>query len=215
MVTRSQPLVSAAPRPVVVTAGMIERFSGKRPPHESYRLEPVEDQGAQYQLALDFDADHDPDHDPDAGGGEPINPFYGIPFGVAMLLARDDEGAPAGFITFRRDLRESRRPGDGGSQALYDFKVFVFMVRADLRGQGVGSALAIGCLMAMRDDLGALWRECREGERPEVSMRFVGEGKSDGGLALLDRVASKLGILAKVVFRDCGLALSTVATDIS
>jgi len=209
MGTRTQPLSTAALHPVIVTAEEILRFSGKRPPLPLYRLEQVEDQGDQYELAMAFDDDGDDD------AGE-VNPFYGIPFGVAMLMVRDPDGAPAGFITFRHELRETAPGADGRRRAQYAFKIFVFMVREDLRGQGYGSALAVGALSAIRDALEAISACCDEAGagRPVVSLRFVGEGKSEGGLQLLDRVARNVGILSGEVHRDRGLAFGDIAAEI-
>lgn len=212
MGTRTQPLSMAALHPVIVTAEEILRFSGKQSPLSRYRLEPVEDQGDQYELAMAFDDDGDDGDD----AAEEVNPFYGIPFGVAMLMVRDPDGAPAGFITFRHELRETAPGTDGRRRAQYAFKIFVFMVRRDLRGQGYGSALAVGALCAIRDDLEAISACCDDAGagRPVVSLRFVGEGKSEGGLQLLDRVARNVGILSGEVHRDRGLAFGDVAAEI-
>lgn len=209
---KSQALSTAALRAVIVDAGAVQRFSGKRPPHAAYRLEPVEDQGVQYELAMGFDDDDD-----DAVGESDVadvNPLYGIPAGVSMLMARDDQGRPAGFITFRHHLHELPPDADGRRRVQYDFKIFVFMVRRDLRGRGFGSALAVSCLSAMRDDLRSLGDRWSGAGKPAVSIRFVGEGKSEGGLMLLDRVARNLGIVSGQASRDSGLDVAHLAAEI-
>ncbi len=207
MVSHLRPLSTADRRPIHVSADDVHRFSGKRPVLSGYRLEPVTDPGRQYELAMALDVDGDDD-------GEEVNPFYGIPFGVAMLMARDERGDPAGFITFRDDLSDMGVDAMGRRRAGYVFKVFVFMVRDDLRGQGYGTALAVGALTAMREDLEALSRPDGGAAAPVVALRFVGEGKSDGGLRLLDRVARDVGILSDEVGRLHGLSFSHVATEV-
>lgn len=208
MATRTQPLVTAALRSVELSAEEVMQFAGKRPAHASYRLEPVADQDWQYELAMAFDSDDDQDD------GDAVNPFYGIPFGVSMLMARDALGEPAGFITFRHELRETAPGPDKAWRAQYDFKIFVFMVREDLRRQGYGSALAVSCLSTIREDLRAISGCCTDTAKPAVSVRFVGEGKSDGGVMLLEAVARNLGIVSGEVHRDWGLPVAEVAAEI-
>lgn len=191
---------------VTVTADEVERFSGRRPAAGAFELRPVDDPGEQYELALDFDDDEDENG---------VNPVYGIPQGVSMLMACDGSGDPAGFITFRRalsDLDGGLPDAQGRRRLRYAFHIQVFMVRPDLRGQGYGSALAIGALRTMRDDLAEVCRVCPYDTKPEVEIEFVGEGKSPGGLALLGRVASNLGLLSDEVFAVCNSDVVTAHT---
>ena len=205
-------MVSRPLRDLLISAQDVERFSGKAPPLASYALRPVEDQGQQYELAMAFDETSDDEEVEDEA--EEVNPFYGIPFGLSMLVVNDDAGDAAGFITFRNDLRVGDTDDEGRPVAAYDFKVFVFMVREDLRGMGYGSSLAIGALSTIRHDLEDLSRPENGTERPVVALRFVGEGKSAGGLRLLNRVARNLGVLSDQVRRTHGLSFSQVAAEI-
>jgi GNAT superfamily N-acetyltransferase len=179
----------------------VAAFCGRTLPFTHYHLQPIQDQGQQYELALDFDFD---DEDDDAQYDEDveINPLYGIPFGVCMLTVRDHQtGEPAGFITFRRDIH--RR----GTALDYDLKIFVFAVREDLRGQGYASALALGAVQALRKDLD-------ESAPTQLNLRFIGEGKSAGGRALLNRTAANISLMHRDLFSNYQNMDCCIATNI-
>jgi GNAT superfamily N-acetyltransferase len=170
----------------ILTADELAPFCGHQPQQAAYHLAPITDQGAQYSLAMDFDQDDEEDEDaPHLTPEQAVNPLYGIPFGVCMLTVRSPESDhPAGFLTFRRDIRRL------GATLNYELKIFVFMVQPDARGQGYGSALALGALQSIRDDI-------RLATPHRLNFRFVGEGKTPGGIALLNRTAKNIGLISQ------------------
>lgn len=192
------------PRDIRVSADDIERFSGRRPLCQAFHLTAVSDQGRQFELATDFDYDDDE-----------VNAFYGIPFGLEMLVVGDEMcGDPVGFISFRRGLVDLDDGPDGARRVHYEFHIYVFMVRPDMRTVGYGSALAVGALTVVRDDLEHLCLGRPPEQRPHVAVRFVGEAKSEGGLALLERVARGIGVLPGEMRERCNLHVSSVEAEI-
>ncbi len=179
----------------------VAAFCGRTLPFTHYHLQPIQDQGQQYELALDFDFDDEDNNTQDDKNIE-INPLYGIPFGVCMLTVRDHQtGEPAGFITFRRDIHRRDTTLD------YDLKIFIFAVRENLRGQGYASALALGAVQALRKDLD-------ESAPTRLNLRFIGEGKSAGGSALLKRTAANINHIQRDLFNNYQSNCCCIATSI-
>lgn len=173
-------------------------FGGERPVHGasaasacgSYLLVPEMDQGQQYALAQAFDEAQDAQEN-GSGVEEPVNPFYGIPFGVSMLVARRDEQTPpAGYITFRRSMQLVE--GRDGRAVRLDIEVCVHMVDPVSRGYGVGTALSQGVVNVACRDVDHVLSVLSVGPPAALQVRFAADAKSNGGKILLTRMGEAL-----------------------